>query len=258
METYTLNVRVMRLSRPAACCAAAALFLAVAEARADEAASAGEVEVGDTPAEVVGKLGKPSGVLGRGGMMTYLYDRGTVDFASNRVVKAKLRSAAQARALKLEKERAEEERLRKAAAERARLEQEGPRVLQQKLADQQFAQRPASEQLAYWRDFQRTYPYTDVGAQIDGLQAAVEAERNAVAQAHELTTLKERLVAIDGLFQQLDTEYAASLAHWKRREINEERAKLTTERDAAEARIKELEGAAETNAASSAGQSPPP
>lgn len=59
-----------------------------------------------------------------------------------------------------------------------------------------------------------------------------------------MMTLKVRVVEIQARFKQLDADYAASLANWKRNEITAERAKLTLELNADQNRMSEVEGPA--------------
>jgi hypothetical protein len=212
-----------------------------------EANQTSDVVAGDSTAEVKAKLGDPTGVLEQGGRMTYLYDRGMVDFVSGRVVRADLVTAKQAAEAKQARERAEEEQRRQAEIERQRLTTAGQKELASTLSDAQFAKRRPSERLAFWEDFSRRYPYTDVRVYADKARADMDAGQVQRDRQEELGALQVRAREIRDRFKQLDADYAASLANWKRNEIDAERTTLINELVAAQDRMAELQGLAGTN-----------
>jgi hypothetical protein len=184
---------------------------------------------GDSTDEVIAKLGKPTGAITRGRVTLYYYDRGMVDFVDGRVRTAFLVSPEKAQHRHEEQERAEAANRKEAEAQRQRLTEEGRNELTRKQADATFGNKPGVERLAYWRDFAHRYPYTDVSNELTRAQAAAETESNQQKQAAELQALKDRFAAIRARLAQLDADYAASLAHWKRNEIDAERARLKSE-----------------------------
>ena len=239
-----------------AVCVALTLLAGRAAPAAADAEGAGEVSKGASAAQVIEKLGSPQGVLAQGRRMSYLYERGTVDFVDGRMVKALLVSPAEAELLVRQRRSAEEERLRQAEAARKLAASEGQAELKDRLADEQFANRPPADRLAYWKDFNSRHPDIDVKSQIALAQEDAQAKARQAERQKERKTLGERVAEIQARFKQLDADYAASLANWKRNEIAAEREKLTQERDADQSRLRELEDPAlvaeQTNSASAA------
>jgi hypothetical protein len=86
-------------------------------------------------------------------------------------------------------------------------------------------------------------------AQASAQTAAAERGQTGRAEALQLA---QRAVAIEARFRQLDADYAASLAHWKRNEIDAERASLREELILGQQRLLELSGAADPNAVDAA------
>ena len=198
------------------------------------------IEKNDTLAEVVGILGKPQGKLERGTNVTLYYDRGLIDLSDGKVVNAHLVSPEEAALLRSERERKLEELRLQSERDRKRLISEGQAALKKVLDDKQFEKRPPRERVAYWQDFQQRYPLTDIGSRLaDALKEAGIQQQKRDNQ-DEIAKLKKREVAINDRFLQLDADFAASLAHWKRNEINAERAKLNQELDEIDRRIKDL------------------
>ena len=140
-------------------------------------------DVGDTTAEVEAKLGKPMGILSRGKRATYSYERGMVDFVDGRVVHAYLVSPEEAARIKAERERAVVLRRQAAEADRKRLTEEGQAELTKATRNADSTNSAPSEGLAYWKDFARRYPYTDVSRQIAAATVAVEEDKQR--QGHE-------------------------------------------------------------------------
>lgn len=198
------------------------------------------VEKGDTYVQVRAKLGTPKGIVGGGKRTMYSYDRGTVEFVEGRVTKSFLLTEEEAKAKIAQREREAAEAQRAAAAEQARITQAGKLELERTRADKAFAIKPATERLAYWTDFAKRYPYTDVSAHITEATATAAKEGDTQARMADLEGMKKRVAEIGDRFKQLDADYAASLANWKRNEIDEERKKLKEELAAIEARVTEL------------------
>lgn len=204
-------------------------------------APASDVQVGNTTTQVVAVLGMPKGMLAGGNKLTYYYDRGTVEFIHGRLVKANVVSEQAAERIRQDHAQAEAVRQQEAARQQQRLTDEGRAALRKQLDDKQFAKRASAERLAFWQDFSKRYPYTDVGDLITKAAAEVAAQRRPAANQQEINNLKTRVAEIKQRLTQLDADYAASLAHWKRNEIDAERAKLTPELDEKQKRISELE-----------------
>lgn len=215
------------------------LILAPAtDLRAGEAPT--PVAKGDTIATVVEKLGKPTGFISGKQRVTYYYEQGTIDFLTGRVDRVWLISPDEAaqRTARLNME--EQNRAQQAEVERKRLTDDGAAELARVMADKSFQNRTPSSRLEFWTQFARRYPYTDITGPIAQATAAVNDEQKEDANANELITLSKREGAIQERFKALDAAYAASLANWKRTEINTERAQLKEELATIEARIREL------------------
>jgi len=217
-----------------------ALLVAILGHCASRADTSPAVVKGDTFEQVVGKLGEPKGKVKGGARTTYYYDRGTVDFLTGRVERAFLMTAAEAKEKIAEREKAEEAMRRHAEAERARLLAEGKAQLEKTLADKEFAATPPAFQLVYWADFQQKFPGIDVSAPIAEAQKKLDANQKGNQAVTELLALNTRASEIEKRFKQLDEDYAASLANWKRNEIDQERAKLTQELAGIKARVAEM------------------
>lgn len=200
----------------------------------------GEIPVvnkGDTVEQVVKTLGKPKGVVSGGRMANYYYEQGTVDFVDGRVEKAFLISREEARERTAQRELAERKRQQQIETERARLTEAGRVELARTLEDKAFASRPVSDRVAYWTDFAKRFPYTDVSGQLAKAAEAGQAEKKDQDREAELVSLNKRVVEIQERFIKLDADYAASLANWKRNEIDAERATLKDELAAIATRV---------------------
>jgi hypothetical protein len=180
-------------------------------------------------------------MLQMGRSMTYVYDRGMVDFLDGRVVRSDVVTPAEVRQIRLERDRLLAAIDRQAASERNRSAAEGALELQKIAADASFTNRPAADRVAFWLDFSRRYPFNDVGSQIAAARTEAAAAQVREEARAELARLTARGAAIQERFKQLDADYAASLAHWKRNEIDAERAALQKESNAARNRIGALE-----------------
>jgi len=216
----------------------------------------GDVIAGESAAAVTNKLGKPSGTIQLGRRTVYLYDRGMIDVQNGTVVRSDLVSPEEAARLKRERARAEEESRRRAEQERQRLEKEGQAERQRMQADETFQRLPPSERIERWKTFAQKYPHTPVQDEIASALSESDSQQRARDRDQHLARLKSRLQDIEARFKQLDADYAASLANWKRNEIDAERATLTQEYVADQARMVELLGGnATTPSASSTSHS---
>ena len=197
------------------------------------------IEAGDTVECVVQKLGKPQGVISGGRRTTYYYEQGTVDFVAGKVEKALLMSKEEGRERTARLEREEANHRQQVEAERKRMTDAGGAELTRILADKSFAARPAFERLDYWTQFSKQYPYTDITAQMAQVTEAVKGEQKDHDRTDELAAMNKRAGEILVRLKQLDDDYSASLANWKRTEIDAERAKLKEELSAIDARARE-------------------
>lgn len=198
------------------------------------------VAKGETFEQVIQKLGAPKGQVAGGRRTTFYYDRGTVDFLTGRVERAYLISPQEAKEKIVAREKSEADMRAKAEADRTRLISDGKAQLEKTLADKTFAASPPAVRLAYWDDFQKKYPLTDVSLPIADAKKTLETVQGDNDRVKELQALNVRAAEIDSRFKQLDEDYAASLANWKRTEIDQERAKLTEELIGLKARLMEL------------------
>jgi hypothetical protein len=208
---------------------------------------AATAEPGDTIAQVETKLGTPRGIIRRGSVTTYYYERGLVDFVGGRVKSAFLATPEEFERQRRDRERGAEEEQRQLQAQRQRLTQEGQSEFLRLKADAELAAKPATERLACWRDFAARYPYTDVSNELVRAQTASDEESARQKQAEESQAVQGRVAAIQARFAQLDADYAASLANWKRKEIKAERAKLEAERESILHRLDALQTSAQSN-----------
>lgn len=209
-----------------------------------------DIRAGDSVEDVVAKLGEPKGMIEQGRKLTYNYDLGMIDFENGRVIRVNLMTPEESERVKLERARAWEESQHQAAAEQRRLVAAGQAELQARLSDAQFAQRPPDERLAYWQEFTKKYPYTDVNPLI--VKTAQEVEAQQIGKNHQKNI--ERVSSIVARLNQLDKDYATSLANWKRNEINAERSKLVAELTSLQIRIREYENQRLTNAVPAGGK----
>ncbi len=199
------------------------------------------VNPGDTIAEVVAKIGRPKGSIEGRNRITYSYDRGMVNFIDGRVASAFLVTPEEAEQRRAEQARAAEANRRQDELQRERLLVEGQTELRKQKDDPTFNKRTATERLAYWEDFQRRYPFTDVSTNLTAARSAVTAEVDRRTKEDEVKTLSARIEAIQARRVELDAAYAASLANWKRTEIDAERAKLAAELEHGLRRLVELQ-----------------
>lgn len=192
---------------------------------------------GDAMEDVLAKLGRPQGRITSGNVTTFYYERGTVEFVGGRVTKAFLMTHEEARLQSEAREKAEADRRQKDEAERRTLVEAGTRELARLQGDATFTNRPAADRVAFWQEFARRYPYTDAGGELAKARAEVETDARKAEKETEVGKLKDRLEAIEARFVKLDADYASSLTHWKRNEINAERAKLEAEKKEIQARL---------------------
>jgi len=205
------------------------ILLAMGLALSLIAAPEPEVEIGESIHAVVTKLGEPEGQFQQGRILTFYYTRGMVDFTDGRVVKSTLVSSEEARQIRQARERVEADQRRQAEADKNRLTFEGAAELTKRLEDKTFAAQPAEARLTAWQEFSRHYPYTDITAPLAGAQAEVDQLQQERQVQEEIQRIDQRLTEIKARFHQLDKDYAASLANWKRNEITAERNRLNAE-----------------------------
>ncbi|MEI8140007.1 MAG: hypothetical protein WCI03_09080 [bacterium] len=195
---------------------------------------------GETFEQVVQKLGVPKGKAQGGHRTTYYYDRGTVDFLTGRVERVFLITAQAAKEKIAEREKAEENSRRQAEAERVRIMTAGKAQREKMLGDKTFMTSSPVAQIAYWDDFKKQYPGVDVGAPLADAKKALASANEKDEKTEDFISLNRRAAEIEGRFKQLDQDYAASLANWKRTEIDQERARLTEELAGIKARVAEM------------------
>jgi hypothetical protein len=138
-----------------------------------------EVELGASREEVIAKLGESAGVVIMRGVEVLYYPRGTVELRDGEVVRSTVLSEAEYRA---EQQRlAEEAEVRRQAAEEAaaRRAEEGRAKLAEIKEKDTLAGRSATQQLAFWKRFQRQYPEVDVGAEIRTAESEVKRQAEA-------------------------------------------------------------------------------
>jgi FixJ family two-component response regulator len=202
----------------------------LAGAGAVRAGDAADVKLGDGIAQVVETLGVPQGKLKTGNKTTYYYEQGMVDFVDGRVVKSGLLSPREAAAAQAQREQEEAERHARSAAGRQRLTEAGASELQRLLGDRELASRSGADRVAFWKDFAVRYPYTDVSRPLSEATAAADKEAADKAKTEKVEAIRKRFQEIADRNKQLDADYAASLANWKRNEIEAERRQLREER----------------------------
>jgi hypothetical protein len=207
----------------------AGFLLAAGSALSLIAAPESEVEIGESIHAVIAKLGEPEGQFQQGRILTFYYSRGMVDFTDGIVVKSTLVSSDEARQIRQARERLEADQRSRAEAEQNRLTREGATELQRRLDDKAFAAQPPDVRLAAWQDFARRYPYTDVTAQIAGANQNLNQVLRQQQAQEGIQRIDQRRTEIKARFHQLDKDYAASLANWKRNEITAERNHLNAE-----------------------------
>lgn len=195
---------------------------------------------GDTVEQVLEKLGTPKGKVSGGRRTTFYYDRGTVDFLTGRVERVFLITAQEAQEKIAAREKAEEERRKRAEADRVRRLAEGQAQLAKAQEDKSLSAAPPGVRLAFWEEFRKKYPEQDVAAPIALARKELGAAQKDEGRLAEVIAMNNRAVEIEKRFKQLDADYAASLANWKRNEIDQERAKLTTELNTIRSRLSEL------------------
>ena len=204
---------------------------------------------GDTTDDVIAKLGKPQGSMTRGRLTTYYYDRGMVYFIEGRVQSATLMTPEEAARLRREQDKADQLKREQLAAQQ-QATADGQEELKDHRADAAFLARPATERLAYWENFHKRHPDIDVSTELANAKAAAESDGGKEQRPDELKILRARVAAIRARLGELEADYAAARANWKRDEIAAERTKLMTELDAALQGDRPPDNAATNNAAS--------
>jgi hypothetical protein len=191
--------------------------------------SADAVSKGDSVDQVLEVLGEPKGTFQKGDFITYVYDQGVVDIVGEKVVYVDLLTEAEVRERKTAVRKAQAEQATRRTSQKRKNVEDGHRVRAQRLADKSFQEKPASERLAYWLSFQRRYPGVDVSSQVSAARADSRGEAESSAAARSLDDAKSRIRNIGKRLSELDRGYTSSRTHWKRRQINRERAVLAQE-----------------------------
>lgn len=195
----------------------------------DPSHSDAQIVIGDSTQRVVELLGPPDGVFQKGQKETYIYDRGLVDFMHGAVTRADLLTADEVKLRDTERTWEEGERHRRQDVVRRSAMEQGLAEKVLKLQDPKFLKASGQDRYAYWLAFSRRFPGVDVAAELAAAEKDAQAHQQADAAASRKTTMQGRVREIAARLKELDTAYAASLAHWKRNEINVERANLARE-----------------------------
>lgn len=163
------------------------------------AAAAEPVRLGDTAETVIRELGKPKGRIVSGAYEVYTYDRGKVEFVSNLVSRIDLISAEQLEEQQIEQEKRRQEEIKRqeeaaqlARESRERHQQEGQKIMTDRLTDPAFRAQSAGDQLAYWDRFKAQYPEVEIGSVYE---AVLRQYQNEVEQARirlQLAELEQR------------------------------------------------------------------
>jgi hypothetical protein len=216
-----------RLQIPWLLTVALLLVMSVRDAGAVEG-TAPAIEIGETPGQVIEKLGKPQGRFKAGKWMTFCYEQGMVDFCDERVARTTLVSPEELKA----KRQAEAEAQRAAEQERARLAEAGRMELNQALSDPLLRAKTPKERIEFWTAFSKSHPYTNISNQLAEATASLIVDGRRQDREVTAASVGNRLAEIQARLVQLDADYAASLTHWKRNEIEAEQTRLRAERDA--------------------------
>ncbi len=169
---------------------------------------ADNVEVGDSFAVMVEKLGQPQGSVDLNDKVIYLYAEGSVTVADERVLTVNIRTADEmAREAEVRQEQAEQ-----AKAHQERIQNKGETLKANKLTDPEFLAKSSGEQLAFWRNFTHHFPDVDVSAIIAPLaeryakeQAELASVENIIqAQQDRITQLEQQLQRAQAQIQELE------------------------------------------------------
>ncbi len=154
----------------------------------------GGVRVGDTHEEVIAELGKPSGFIEMADVVWLYYERGRVRLQDDRVAEVALVSAEEAARLTAERQREAERQRAVRAAQQAQRQAEGEALLEARIHDPYFLNRPATEQVAFWRDFRARYPGVPADAHY---AAALERYQREQEQAWRMREQEQRLQSLE-------------------------------------------------------------
>lgn len=155
------------------------------------------VQLGDSEAQVLSELGKPTARVASGGAVLLTFSRGTVRIANGSVTAMELESA-EDHARRTAEESARREAAAREAAERLRLRaEEGVRIRAEREVDSAFQALPPQQRVSYWRQFMARYPGVTPGADYTTaalqLQADEESRRKALAEEKRLRELEDRV-----------------------------------------------------------------
>ncbi len=154
----------------------------------------GGVRVGDTHEEVIAELGKPSGFIEMADVVWLYYERGRVRLQDDRVAEVALVSAEEAARLTAERQREAERQRAVRAAQQAQRQAAGEALLEARIHDPYFLNRPATEQVAFWRDFRARYPGVPADAHY---AAALERYQREQEQAWRRREQEQRLQSLE-------------------------------------------------------------
>ncbi len=157
-------------------------------------AVAGEVRVGDSSAIVEERLGAPQGVIETPSVTWWYYERGRIQMVDDEVVAVALISAEEAAARAAQRAADEQRRRAARAAQQEQRRQAGYALKQARLQDPYFMNRPAREQVDFWREFQVRYPEIPVHAPY---AAALERQLREEEQAQRLRDQERRLAELE-------------------------------------------------------------
>lgn len=157
----------------------------------------GEVSKGDSYAAVLEQLGEPRGEIAAGDYRLLYYDRGKVELRGGKVSKTELVSVEQLeRQQLLAAQRAAE--MEKVAQEaRARRIIDGTALRKARIADAAFMRSPASDRVAFWQGFKKSYPEVALG---DEYTAALNELEQQLA---ETRVEQQRQAQVDDLEQRV-------------------------------------------------------
>jgi len=163
---------------------AATAGLATTEAASQE--HPGEIAIGDSAYKVISILGSPRGRLSRGHTEIFYYgERGSVTLRDGKVISSKIVTEEEGRKRAERSAREAAERQITASATRAARIAEGTAAKAGKDADKAFRQLPARKRLAYWREFEKTYPEVSVSAEISAAATEMGEQEKAEKLGNE-------------------------------------------------------------------------
>jgi hypothetical protein len=150
-------------------------------------ASGDEVAVGDSRDDAIAALGRPTGTAMSGDQEFLFYERGKVTIQEGKVIESTVISESTLARRQAQQAEMETARRRQAEQKASGRISEGKKLKKRVLADEEFAAKPAAEQVQFWRRFNRQYPELAVTAEL--------REAEARAREEDLADRKEELAA---------------------------------------------------------------